>query len=331
MQPFISRDVSLVDNLARDVAEGLSEEPNRKWIKAKYLYDEVGSRLFEKICDQPEYYPFRMETAILKRFGPSIFQFAKDDITLIELGSGNSAKTRILLSSLLKRQKHAFYIPIDVSREILLKTTQNLNREFSRLDTIGIAADYAEGIREASNITSRYKQIPKRKLILFLGSSIGNFEFNEAIDFLVSLRQSMQMGDLLLLGLDLEKDARLLENAYNDRLGITAAFNLNLLSRINRELGGEFTLSNFHHFAYYNTVLQRIEMNLISKMAHSVNVNELGMSFSFSKNERIHTENSYKFTLESINYLVERSGFTVAQNFLDRKKWYSVCLLTVEN
>ncbi len=139
MQPFISRDISSTDQFARDIVEGLSEETNKKWIKPKYLYDEVGSNLFERICEQPEYYPFRTETGILKRCGQSIFKLIDGDVTVIELGSGNSVKTRLLLSSLLEKQKHVFYLPIDVSQEILLKTTHNLNREYTRLDTLGIA------------------------------------------------------------------------------------------------------------------------------------------------------------------------------------------------
>ena len=238
MQPFVSRNISLIDHFASDIVEGLAEETNKKWIKPKYLYDKVGSNLFERICEQPEYYPFRTETGILKKCGQSIFKLMDGDVTVIELGSGNSAKTRILLSSLLEKQKHVFYLPIDVSQEILLKTTHNLNHEFTRLDTLGIAADYLEGIREACNISAKNIAMPERKFVFFLGSTIGNFEYHEALEFLLSLRANMEAGDFLLLGFDLQKDVKLLENAYNDRLGYTAAFNLNLVSRINRELGG---------------------------------------------------------------------------------------------
>ena len=327
MQPFISRDISLIENLARDIVDGLSEETNKKWIKPRYLYDEVGSSLFERICEQPEYYPFRTETGILKRYGQKIFKFIDDDVSVVELGSGNSAKTRILLSSLLERQKHVFYLPIDVSQEILLRTTQDLNREFTRLNTFGIAADYSEGIREVCNISAKNGTIPERKFVLFLGSTIGNFEYQEAIEFLTSLRASMREGDFLLLGFDLQKDVKLLEDAYNDKLGFTAAFNLNLLSRINRELGGEFRETDFRHLAFYNTEHHRIEMNLISKTTHEVHVNRLGRTFSFLKNERIHTENSYKFTLEKMKDIVERSGFQIAENFFDHNNLYCVGLM----
>lgn len=331
MQPFVSRNISFVEHLARDIVDGLSEETNKKWIKPKYLYDAIGSSLFERICDQPEYYPFRTETGILKRFGQRIFDFLSDDVTVIELGSGNSAKTRILLSTLLENQKHIFYLPIDVSQEILLKTTHNLNREFSRLETFGIAADYSEGIREACKISAKNATMPERKFVLFLGSTIGNFEYQEAIEFLISLRENMQTGDFLLLGFDLEKDVKLLEDAYNDRLGFTAAFNLNLLSRINRELGGEFRQSNFRHLAFYNTEHHRIEMNLISKTTHDVYVNRLRRSFSFFTNERIHTENSYKFTLEKMKHIVEHSGFRIVENFLDHENLYCVGLMVANN
>jgi L-histidine Nalpha-methyltransferase len=331
MQPFVSREISLIEQLARDIVDGLSEETNRKWIKPRYLYDEVGSSLFERICEQPEYYPFRTETGILKRYGRRIFKFMNGDVTVVELGSGNSAKTRILLSSLLEKQKYVFYLPIDVSQEILFKTTHELNREFTRLETFGIAADYSEGIREACNISAKNATMPERKFVLFLGSTIGNFEYGEAKEFLISLRANMQAGDFLLIGFDLQKDIKLLEDAYNDSLGFTAAFNLNLLSRINRELGGEFSLTNFRHLAFYNTEHNRIEMNLISKTTHEVYVNRLGRSFSFFENERIHTENSYKFTLEKMKDIVEHSGFQIAENFLDRDNLYCVALMVANN
>jgi dimethylhistidine N-methyltransferase len=331
MQPFISRDISSTDHFASDIIEGLSEETNRKWIKPKYLYDKVGSNLYETICEQPEYYPFRTETGILKRCGQRIFKLIDGDVTVIELGSGNSAKTRILLSSLLEKQKHVFYLPIDVSQEILLKTTHNLNREFTRLDTLGIAADYSEGIREACNISAKNITIPERKFVLFLGSTIGNFEYQEAIDFLISLRSNMEAGDFLLLGFDLQKGVKVLEEAYNDRLGFTAAFNLNLVSRINRELGGQFSQANFRHLAFYNSEQHRIEMKLISKKTHEVYVNRLGRSFSFFENERIHTEYSYKFTLEKMKDIVEHSGFRVAENFPDPHDWYCVGLMVAND
>ena len=327
MRPFVSRDISLVDPLARDVVAGLTEGNNRKWIKPRYLYDEVGSSLFERICEQPEYYPFRTETWILRRYGHSIFQLIDHDVTVVELGSGNSAKTRILLSSLLEKQKHVFYLPIDVSQEILLKTTRDLNREFARLDAVGIPADYSEGIHKAFNISAKNATMPDRKFVLFLGSTIGNFEYQEAVDFLISLRSSMNAGDFLLLGYDLQKDVKLLEDAYNDKRGFTAAFNLNLLSRINRELGGEFRQTNFRHLAFYNNERNRIEMNLISKITHEVFVSKLGRSFLFSRNERIHTESSYKFTLERMEDMVEHSGFQIARNFLDHNNLYCVGLL----
>jgi L-histidine Nalpha-methyltransferase len=330
MQPFISRDIPIVDHFARDIVEGLSKETNKKWIKPKYLYDEKGSSLFERICDQPEYYPFRTETGILQRFGRRMFDFINGDVTVVELGSGNSVKTRILLSSLLERQKNVFYLPIDVSKEILLRTARDLNRDFTRLNTISIAADYAEGFREACNIVVSTSNMPERKIVLFLGSTIGNFEHAEASSFLMSLRQCMQTDDILLLGFDMEKDSKLLEDAYNDKSGFTAAFNLNLLSRINRELGGEFRLNEFRHLAYYNTSYHRIEMNLISKIPQEVYVDRVKKSFSFSENERIHTENSYKYTLQQVRELVEHSGFRIAENFLDNQNWYSVALMTAE-
>ena len=330
MQPFVSRDISLSEPFGRDIIEGLSQQTGRKWIKPRYLYDEVGSSLFEKICEQPEYYPFRTETAILKKYGNHIFGCMNGDVTVVELGSGNSAKTRFLLSSLLEKQRHVFYIPIDVSQEILLKTTHELNYEFSRLDTLCIAADYSEGIREACNILAKNAAMPERKFVLFLGSTIGNFEHQEAIEFLSSLSTNLQAGDFLLLGFDLQKDVKFLEDAYNDKRGYTAAFNLNLLSRINRELGGQFNQKNFQHFAFYNAEFHRIEMNIISKITHEVYVDRLGRSFTFLKNERIHTENSYKFTVQKIKEIVGQSGFHIVENFLDPGNLYGVALMVAK-
>jgi L-histidine Nalpha-methyltransferase len=331
MQPFISRGISLIEHFATDIIDGLSRDNDKKWIKPKYLYDEIGSCLFERICEQPEYYPFRTETGILKRHGQRIFEFLDGDVSVVELGSGNSAKTRILLSSLLEKQKDVFYFPIDVSQEILLKTAHDLNREFTRLNTFGIAADYSEGIRETCNILVKNGTMPERKFVVFLGSTIGNFEYQESIEFLTLIRASMREGDFLLLGFDLQKDIKLLEDAYNDKLGFTAAFNLNLLSRINRELGGKFRVTDFRHFAFYNTEHHRIEMNLISKITQKVYVTRIGRSLSFFKDERIHTENSYKFTLEQMKDIVERSGFQIVENFLDHNNLYCVGLMSANN
>ena len=317
----------LISEFAQDVREGLLS--SKKKLKPVYLYDQIGSLLFEKICLQKEYYLTRTERTILGDFSPDIVSMQNDThISILELGSGSSDKTRILLECFLSKQKPLYYFPIDVSHSILYETIHKLSTDLSDLYIKGIASNYLEGIVKVRDFINSNQNLPNKKLILFLGSSVGNFEPNEVIDFLRIVKTIMDKQDMLLIGFDLQKSVKTIEAAYNDRAGITAKFNLNLLNRINRELGGEFNVGGFEHLAFYNENKARAEMHLLSKFDQQVKIRSISETFFFKKNETIHTENSYKYTLRQISALAEESGFKVKNNFTDKKKWYDLALFS---
>jgi dimethylhistidine N-methyltransferase len=248
------------------------------------------------------------------------------DVSLVELGSGNSEKTRILLTQLLGMGNRVDYYPIDISHETLDETVGQLKAEFPGVSTTGIPMDYNSGLERVNKLISG-SDFQKKKLILFLGSSIGNFEPKQAVSFLRMLRQKMSQGDNLLVGFDLQKEKGILDAAYNDTEGVTAKFNLNLLRRINSELGGHFILEKFAHRAFYNDKLGRIEMHLVSVADQDVRVDHLAKSFSFKVNETIHTENSYKYTPGMIDRMVAQSGLAVQASFTDEKDQFVLSLL----
>jgi len=325
---YTGSESQLNEEFAQDIKEGLGSR-HQKRVKPKYFYDTEGSLLFEEICVQPEYYPSRVETDILTRYSKKITRSVdNEEICIIELGSGSSTKTRILLQEVLSRQSNLVYFPIDVSRAMLCETTNKLSADFRNLLTIGISSDYADGVEQATNLISADGQIPNSKLIIFLGSSIGNFEPMESISFLKKLRSKMDENDNLLIGIDLHKDKKLLEAAYNDEKGITARFNLNLLTRINRELRGEFDLDTFVHRAFYNSLSKRVEMHIVSTKNQQVYVGRLNQTYIFDKDETIHTENSYKYSSEQIRQMAEQSEFIIKGNFFDTKKWFNVVLFS---
>ncbi len=314
----------------RDVEFGLSSAP-QKYLQPKYFYDEAGSKLFEQICFQKEYYLTRTEAQILKENSSEIIRLAHDGgqrINIIELGSGTSTKTRILFRYLLSEQnRQVFYYPIDISDTALLETTNMLSGDFPNLHINEIISDYGAGLGKACALV-RGDAGEMNKIILFLGSSIGNLGPEEATSFLRMLRGKMTERDSLLVGFDLEKDIETLEAAYNDKAGITAKFNLNILRRINRELGGHFELSLFDHLSFYNRDAHRIEMHLVSKVNQSVFVDALGRRFDFRKGESIHTENSHKYRLRRIEILARRCGLAVKKHFVDNNCWFDLCLMS---
>jgi L-histidine Nalpha-methyltransferase len=324
-----------VEEFANDVATCLTSENKR--LNPKYLYDHMGSKLFEQICLQPEYYLTRTEASLLKRHAPVITNLVGSNIRIIELGSGSSSKTAILLRYLSSQKKRIYYFPIDISASILMESTRTLKSQFPNATITAIRSDYNTGIDRA---TARCMVIdgeedgknnngsPYAKLILFLGSSIGNFEPMAARSFLRSIRQRLHTNDFLLVGSDLQKDEFVLNAAYNDKAGITAKFNLNLLARINRELGGNFELGKFKHFAFYNREQHRIEMHIVSNTDQQVYIEALCKNFSFRKGDSIHTENSYKYSLSQISALAEDSGFRIEKEFTDEKRWFNVALLS---
>ncbi|HYX72541.1 MAG TPA: L-histidine N(alpha)-methyltransferase, partial [Nitrososphaera sp.] len=292
------------EDFAADVERGLAAE--NKYVSPKYLYDKVGSQLFEQICLQPEYYPTRTEASILNKHAPVISNLTGRNVEIIELGSGSSSKTAILLRYLSLKKKRLYYFPIDISSSILMESTRRLKSQFPNVSITGIRSDYNLGIDRAAAAAAecisaeRNQEIPDMKLVLFLGSSIGNFELIEARSLLGSVRKKLHTNDLLLVGFDLQKDESVLNAAYNDKAGITAKFNLNLLARINRELDGNLELENFEHHAFYNREQHRIEMHLVSKTDQQLYIGALGKTFDITKGESIHTENSYKYTSNQI-------------------------------
>lgn len=311
---------------ARDVIRGLATQP--KYLLAKYFYDETGSELFEQITEQPEYYPTRTEAHILRTFAADIRRAMEGDLCLVELGSGSSNKTTILLKSLLEAQDQLHYFPIDISPGILSESAEKLNSDFDGLSTIPIQSEFGQGLGRANWIISQKDKVPNRKLVLFLGSSIGNFEISDSQSFLTMVREKMRREDGLLIGFDLQKDREVLNAAYNDRSGITARFNLNILTRINRELGGEFVLDRFSHRAFYNDAKGRIEMHLVSDSSQEVALRKLDESFTFAKDETIHTESSHKYTPALIDEIVRKSGLETKGLFTDENEWFAVALLT---
>ncbi len=308
----------LIHSFANDVDEGLKDTP--KHIPCLYFYDYKGSLLFEDICQLPEYYLTRAETEILETYSEEIISYFPSDTLLVELGSGSSIKTRLIIEELLNQHNKASYSPIDISRKMLRESSISLLEEYPNLEIISVAAEYDEGLRQLN----MHSEQPK--LILWLGSSIGNFKPEEAIDFLKNIVKMMSPNDFFLIGFDLQKEKNLLLKAYNDAQDVTAQFNLNLLSRINRELGGEFDLDKFMHQAVYNEEKNRIEMYLISTCEQEIYIADLNSCYHFNKNERIHTENSHKFSLKDIDNVADQVGMTVFNQWFDSKKYFNLTL-----
>lgn len=305
--------------LAEDVRRGLSSQPKR--FLPKYFYDELGSQLFEAICLLPEYYLTRAENEILKRYADDIVAAFNGETTLLEMGSGSASKTRLLIEALLRKQQELLFIPVDISASALDSSSRILLQSYPQLRIEAYAADYFAGLAELA------KKPRARTLALFLGSNISNFDPDDALKFLRALRQVLSEGDALLLGADLKKKTSVLEAAYNDALGVTAAFNLNVLARINRELGGNFDLRAFRHFAFYNEALGRIEIYIESLRQQTVSIAQLELEVQFDEGEQIHTENSYKYGLDDIAKLASETGFTRAQTWLDSHELFSSNLL----
>lgn len=307
-----------VSSFAADVARGLGDSP--KHLDCKYFYDHAGSLLFEEICRLPEYYQTRTEATILEAGAGEIIGGMPGNVVLVELGSGSSVKTTIIIEALLEKHGRASYTPIDISRSMLEESAAQLRARYDGLEIVSIATEYSTGL-------AQLRQFDKRpELILWLGSSIGNFERGAAECFLKDIVRNLSPRDRLLIGFDLVKDTEVLNAAYNDSRGVTAAFNLNLLARINRELGGGFDIDSFKHIAEYNTEKNRIEMYLVSNRDQDVPVESLGRTFHFDKGERIHTENSHKYTHEMIEEMAGESGLHIIRQWNDPKDWFNLTL-----
>ncbi|EGG42905.1 hypothetical protein Nlim_0215 [Candidatus Nitrosarchaeum limnium SFB1] len=292
-----------------------------KFINPKFFYDQKGSKLFEKICNLPEYYPTRTEISILKRFKDELPPYLNDSFRLVELGSGSSVKTRLILDVLNQIQEKIEYFPIDIS-EILTESSSVLQQEYDDLFITGIIDSYEGGLEFLKNYDDT------KNLIVFLGSSFGNFTPVNGKEFLKKINSTMKDGDLFLIGLDLVKSKTILEDAYNDSQGITAQFNLNVLSRLNDELDSNFNLNNFSHYALYNENDQRIEMYLKSLEDQSVVISKSNLSIMLKKNELIHTEHSHKFKISQIKDLMHDTGFKIENIWLDENNYFALTLLS---
>jgi dimethylhistidine N-methyltransferase len=303
-------------SFAGDVRRGLLAQP--KHLFPKYFYDELGSQLFEAICLLPEYYLTRAENEILTRYADEMVQSVDGHKTLLEMGSGSASKTRLIIEALLRRQDELHFIPVDISATALEMSSRVLLQSYPRLRITAYASDYYDGLAKLRRNRER-----TRTLALFLGSNIGNFDADEARTFLRALRSVLTGGDALLLGADLRKRKDVLEAAYDDALGITAAFNLNLLLRINREFEADFDIRAFKHYVEYNEAVGRVEVYIESLRDQRVALRKLNMEAHFHAGERIHTENSYKYDLDGLSALATETGFMRARTWLDEREQFS--------
>jgi len=300
------------DDFRAEFVEGLRRQP--KTLSCKFFYDEYGSRLFDKICELDEYYLTRTETEILTNNIQEIAALGGPACTLIEFGSGSSRKTRLLLDRL---EAPTAYVPIDISETHLLAAAKALSASYPSLEVLPVCADYSNSL--ALPIA---KKMSEKQVVFFSGSTIGNFEPEHAVKFLNRIATFCKAGDGLLIGVDLEKSPNILHRAYNDSNGITAAFNLNLLGRANRELGANFQIQNFRHEAIYNSKQHRIEMRLVSCLSQEVTVSP--EEFLFHEGEIITTEYSYKYKAEAFHSLAARAGWRNKRMWIDERGLYSV-------
>jgi len=318
LQYFKPHATKIEKTFAEEVSSSLNAD--LKFISPKYFYDKKGSELFEKICLLPEYYPTRTEVTILKKLQQELLSFLDDTFRIVELGSGSSVKTRLIIDVFAKLQNKIEYFPIDIS-EILTESSEQLIHDYDNLHITGIIDTYEGGLEFLKHYDD------KKNLITFLGSSFGNFSPSDGYAFLKKIHSTMKSGDLFLIGLDLVKEKPILESAYADRQGITAEFNLNVLSRINDELGGNFNLKNFEHHSIYHEKEQRIEMYLKSLQKQSVTIPKSDLLLNLEKNELIHTEYSHKYRLSQIHDLLDDAGFELKHTWLDENKYFSLTLL----
>ncbi|MBC5773193.1 L-histidine N(alpha)-methyltransferase [Pontibacter sp. KCTC 32443] len=314
---------SATARFAQDVKEGLSQQ--QKQLSSRYFYDGEGSRLFQKIMHLPEYYLTRSEHNVFTTHQQTISSqlAAKGNFHLIDLGAGDATKTKIILRQLLLQQSDFDYVPVDISGDAMVELCENLHDELPELQTHAVVGDYFDALDwlDANK--------PSRKVLLFLGSNIGNFNPDERMAFLKKVRSHMQPGDMLLIGMDLCKEPETILRAYDDAAGVTADFNLNLLHRINRELGGNFDVGQFKHFALYDPQEGVMKSFLISQQDQEVSIKATGQSFYFHAWEAIHTESSYKFTLKQAETMGQELGFELQHIFQDKNHYFADVLYVV--
>jgi dimethylhistidine N-methyltransferase len=306
--------------MASAVCEGLMSTP--KWLPAWLFYDAAGSELFSRITELPEYYLTRTERAILAAYADEIVGLAADidALRIVELGAGSADKTRLLLSAAVDRQDTVIYEPVDVSPSALEEAQERIEREIPGVIVMPRVEDYTRRLElDPPNLG-------ERRLVLYIGSSIGNFELDEADELLASIRAALVPGDALLLGVDLVKEKSALLAAYDDAAGVTADFNLNLLARLNREIGAGFDLGAFAHRAVWNATHSRIEMHLVSRQRQQVQIPALDLTLDFAFGETIHTENSYKYKPGQAEAMLTGAGFVPLTTWTDDQKRFAVCL-----
>jgi len=308
-----------LDAFGAEVEAGLMAE--RKTLPCRFFYDEVGSELFEEICELSEYYLTRTEREILAAHADEIGRLFDTPITLAELGSGSASKTRLLIEALLRAHGGLRYVPVDISKTMLEASSLELLGCYEALEIRAIASEYEVGLRHLRRETDR------PKLIAWLGSTIGNFAPAEAATFLGRVRGAMSPSDRCLVGIDLRKDRAVLESAYDDEAGVTARFNINLLERINRELGGEFRVDRFSHRAVWDEQAGRVEMHLVSGSDQRVPIRDLDLEIEFRSGESIHTESSFKYSQSEIYALAAEAGLLVERRWLDGRSFFSLNLL----
>jgi len=308
---------------ALDVLNGLSETPKR--LSSRWIYDDDGSRLFSRICELEEYYPTRCEAEVLHNHTEDILKRAgTHTLDIVDLGAGDGRKTNIVLEAALQQVSDVRYVPIDISEASMSGLVKRTGEKFPKLKLGGIVGEYFDGLHWLSQSNDR------RNLVLFLGSNIGNFNKVQARVFLRQLWEALNDGDQVLIGFDLKKDIELLLAAYNDRQGVTAAFNKNLLKRVNRELGGDFDLSAYRHFATYDVFSGAMQSYIVSLKRQSVTIRDLQSTFEFDEWEPIHTEYSYKYLQKDIDDLADKTGFKIIEQYYDNSGWFTDSLWQVE-
>ncbi|MFC6999786.1 L-histidine N(alpha)-methyltransferase [Rufibacter roseus] len=314
-------DLSKDEGLAKDVANGLSQYPKK--LSSKFFYDARGSQLFQQIMELPEYYLTELEHEILERQRKEIlFAFGtQSPFQLIDLGAGDALKTKLLIKELVQSETDFTFVPLDISKDQLQELLQELSQTYPDLKVTGLAAEYFQGLKWLNEHST------DRKLVLFLGSNIGNFVPSSAQQFLCQVRESLSPQDRFLLGVDLKKEPEKIRQAYDDAAGVTSAFNLNLLHRINQELQADFDLDKFQHFAEYDPIEGTMRSFIISKEDQEVQVQALNKTFHFDAWEAIHTENSYKYTLKQLKEMALHCGLRIEDVFTDASHGFADVLL----
>ncbi|MGO9123501.1 MAG: L-histidine N(alpha)-methyltransferase [Terriglobales bacterium] len=317
---MIARELIALPSFAEDVELGLSSCP--KTLPCKLFYDQAGSALFEQITRLPEYYLTRTELEILCDRGAEIADEVRHGVTIVELGSGTATKTTTLLQAFSRRQLQVPYFPVDISPAALAEARERVESQCARVSVRPVVADFSHGF-------GFLRSIPGRKLVLYLGSSIGNFDPGPAAAMLGQIRSQLTSGDALLLGTDLVKDRAILVPAYDDPQGVTGQFDKNILRRINRELGANFDLDFFRHLAIWNPEKSRMEMYLEGLRPQAVDLGLLNLRVKLANGERIHTENSHKYTMPMVRDMLECAGFSLHATWFDRRTWFALHLARV--